>query len=106
MKPFDIESAILRVLAAARRHATAGMTIHHLHRRMSPASGGGPIWRQVANAVYRLERAGLVHINGDETVGGVSHPLFAVTPAGEKEAERVASLAPGGFKPVQEVSHG
>lgn len=103
MKPIDIENRVLLVLQRAGR-----LTIAKLHRRLTPATGQGPIWRQVANAVYRLERQGLVHIVGDELVGDVSLPLFGLSPAGVQEAQQVASLRPGALAVPQaegEVGH-
>lgn len=86
MKPIDLENAILRKLArASGANGSDGMTITRLYRSLAPATGQGPIWRQVANAVYRLERQGLVNIVGDELQGTECHPLFAINRAGQVE---------------------
>ncbi len=99
MKPIDLENLILAALPAHRPAGLGtGITITQLHRSLSPAHGRGPIWRSVANAVYRLERQGLVHIVGDEMVGDTSQPLFARSPAGDRAAEQSASLDPGLLK--------
>lgn len=90
MKPIDIENLILRSL-----QNTHGATLARIHRMLAPAHGKGPVWRQVANSVYRLERQGLLHIIGDELVGDHTQPLFGLSQAGMLEARRVASLHPG-----------
>lgn len=108
MKPIDIENLILATLrTAGGRTGSDGMTIAQLHRALTPAHGGGPIWRSVANAVYRLERQGLVHIAGDEMVGDASQPLFALSPAGVATARQAASLNPGliNRRAQQETDH-
>jgi len=103
MKPIDIENLILLKLSRS-----TPMTIAKLRRQLTPTQGQGPIWRQVANAVYRLERQGLVHIVGDELAGDVSLPVFGLSQAGKLEAQRVASLRPGALAVPQadgEVGH-
>ncbi|NIC05240.1 phage portal protein [Billgrantia bachuensis] len=95
MKPIDIENAIL---VALRRSTLCGdpqpLTIPALVKRLTTAKGEGPGWRQVANAVLRLERQGLIYIAAEEEVGEVMQPAYQLTGGGVHEASK-ASLDDG-----------
>lgn|SRR5690554_2738022 len=105
MKPIDLENAILAVMQRGSLAGQRGATIEELHRRVSPV-GSGVSWRLVANAIYRLERQGLVHIIGDELRGDTSIPKFSLAPAGELEARRVTSLDPAMGMPPKAAKAG
>ncbi|MCE8042460.1 hypothetical protein HOP60_09870 [Halomonas daqingensis] len=93
MKPIDIENAILVALRRAQQGGDSQpLTIPALVKRLSTAKGEGPSWRQVANAVNRLERQGLIYIKAEEEVGEVMQPAYQLTPAGEPLAAQ-ANLA-------------
>lgn len=93
MKPVDIKDAILVALRRARKNGDPQpLTIPALVKRLSTARQEGPAWRQVANAVQRLERQGLIYIAGEEEVGEVMQPAYQITAAGEPLAAQ-ADLA-------------
>ena len=80
MKPVDIENEILITLRrCGGKDGSDGATISSLHRTLSPAPGGVPSWREVANAVCRMERMGFLAIVGDEQVGEACQPIYALT---------------------------
>ena len=87
MKPIDVENAILVALRRAVQDGyPRAMTIPALVKRLSTAKGEGPGWRQVANAVQRLERQGLIYIAAEEEVGEVMQPAYQLTGGGVHEA--------------------
>ena len=94
MKPTDIENAIL---VALRRAVQDGdpqpLTIPALVKRLSTVRQEGPGWRQVATAVLRLERQGLICIAGEEEVGEVMQPTYQLTAAGEPLAAQANMAA-------------
>lgn len=92
MKPIDVENEVLLALRrCGGKSGSDGATITRLHHVLSPAaSGAGPSWREVATATLRLERAGLVAIVGDETIGQNCHPIYALTGAGVQAAATAA----------------
>lgn len=101
-KPIDIENAILVALRRAVHEGyPRAMTIPALGKRLSTAKGEGPGWRQVANAVQRLERQGLIYIAAEEHVGEVMQPAYQLTAAGEPLAAQ-ANLA----AQAREVAYG
>lgn len=96
MKPIDIENAIL---VALRRACKGGdpqpLTIPALVKRIfnPKIEDWQPSWRQVANAVQRLERQGLIYIAAEETVGDVMQPAYQLTGGGESVAAQASLTA-------------
>ena len=94
MKPIDVENLVLLALRrCGGKSGSDGATITRLHHVLSPAaSGAGPSWREVATATLRLERAGLVAIVGDESIGQNCHPIYALTDPQGVQAAATAAL--------------
>lgn len=94
MKPIDLENAILVALRRARKDGDPQpLTIPALVKRLSTAKCEGPGWRQVANAVQRLERQGLIHIAAEVETGEVMQPAYQLTAAGEPLAAQAREVA-------------
>ncbi|WFM72935.1 hypothetical protein [Halomonas sp. CKK8] len=107
MKPIDLENAILIALRRCEgRQGNGGATVGRLHRLLAEGYAKAPIWREVANAVCRLERMGLVRLVGDETIGEDCHPTYALSPAGIRAAHTARIQQHNAGVLNEEIDHG
>ena len=106
MKPIDLENAILIALRRCGAHTDAsGMTVHRINALLRAIYRTPPSWRDVAIAVLRLERRGLVRLVDYETHGEDCHPLYALSPAGTGAA-RTVRIQQQNAGVLEEVAHG